>query len=267
MRPIKVVVALVLGLIISAVFLAIFTHLFDNHERVGHFDIYTNPKVPDSSVHSALYYRRRRLTERLNGYHVDPNNPDRILFSSDDDGREGPCGSFLYDGRVAQLTRLRRWPYAVGSWSPDSRFILIDRTTVRELVTGKEIDLTESISKDDGSRVELNLLQWSPDSQRLAAEIGVSPDKQGWDRDLVEITMEPLSVKYVATIRNSSLVWTDQQFRWTDGELQVAVPTTPERTVIVKSPDAFGWVLSPPSVPAAPQIHEHDCTAVEPGGH
>ena len=54
MKPVQVVVALVLGLIVSAVFLAISTHWFDNHERVGHFDVYTNPKVPDSSVHSTL---------------------------------------------------------------------------------------------------------------------------------------------------------------------------------------------------------------------
>lgn len=71
------------------------------------------------------------MTERLNSYGVDPNNPDRILFSSDDvfHGHDGLCGSFLYDGRSKQLTRLRRWPYAVGTtrdWSPDSRYILLD---------------------------------------------------------------------------------------------------------------------------------------------
>jgi hypothetical protein len=88
MKPVQVVLALVLGLIVSAVFLAILTHLFDNHEGAGHFDVYTNPKVPDSLVHSALYYKQHRLTERRNSYHVDPNSPDRILFSSDDEGSE-----------------------------------------------------------------------------------------------------------------------------------------------------------------------------------
>jgi hypothetical protein len=134
-------------------------------------------------------------------------------------------------------------------------------------MTGKEIDLTESISKDDGNRVELNLLQWSPDSRRIAGEIGVSPDKRGRDRYLVEISVEPLSVKYVATIRDSPLVWTDEQFRWTDGALQVAVPSTPERNVVLKSSDALGWGSNPPSVPPVMHIHEHDCSAVGPPGH
>ena len=134
-------------------------------------------------------------------------------------------------------------------------------------MTGKEIDLTESISKDDGNRVELNLLQWSPDSRRIAGEIGVSPDKRGRDRDLVQISVEPLSVKYVATTRDSPLVWTDEQFRWTDGALQVAVPSTPERNVVLKSSDALGGVSNPPSVPPVMHIHEHDGSAVGPPGH
>jgi len=44
--------------------------------------------VPDSSFQSALYYRQDRLTERLNNYHVDPNNPDRIVTSPDVLARE-----------------------------------------------------------------------------------------------------------------------------------------------------------------------------------
>jgi hypothetical protein len=136
-----------------------------------------HPECQPSSVHSTLFYKRHRLTETLNGYYVDPNNPDRILFSSD--SYDSPCGTFLYEGQSKQLTRLRSWPYAGGEWSPDSRFILLDGATVHELSTGNEIDLTQLISKDDGGPVELRLLQWSPDSQHLAGEIGVSPNRRG----------------------------------------------------------------------------------------
>jgi hypothetical protein len=254
-------VAAVLGLIVSAVLLATFTHVFENHERVGHFDVYRNPKAADSSVHSTLYYKRHRLTETLNGYYVDPNNPDRILFSSD--SYDSPCGTFLYEGKSKQLTRLRPWPYAGGKWSPDSRFILLDRATVHELITGNEIDLTQLISKEDGDPVELKLLQWSPDGQHLAGEIGISPDRRGWDRDLVQITVFPLSFRYIATIRKSSLVWTDQQFRWTNGELQVAVSSTPERNIILKAATAIGWKPKPPTTRLVPSAHEHECSAME----
>jgi hypothetical protein len=198
MKYVLIVAAVIVGVVLTMLVLTIFTHIFDNHERAGQFDIYTNPKVPDSSVHSALYYKRHRLTERLNSYSVDPNNVDRILFSSDDvfHGSEGLCGTFLYDGQSGKLTPLRPWPHGGGLWSPDSRFILLNRATVRELLTGEEVDLMDSISREDGSRVELSILQWSPDSQRLAGVIRISPDGRDLDLDLVEIRLAPLSVKY-----------------------------------------------------------------------
>jgi hypothetical protein len=34
--------------------------------------------------------------------------------------------------------------------------------------TGEEVDLTGSISRMDGNRVEPSMLEWSPDSKRLA---------------------------------------------------------------------------------------------------
>jgi hypothetical protein len=101
MKYVLIVAAVIVGVVLTTFVLTIFTHVFDKHERAGQFDIYTNPKVPDSSIHSALYYKRHRLTEKLNSYSVDPNNADRILFSSDDvfHGSEGLCGTFLYDGQ------------------------------------------------------------------------------------------------------------------------------------------------------------------------
>jgi hypothetical protein len=265
MKYTLIVVAVIVGLLLTMLGLGIFTHIFDNHERAGHFDIYSNSKVPDSSVQSALYYKRHLLTGRLNGYYLDPNNPDRILFSSDDifHGTKGSCGTFLYDGLSKQLTRLRRWPYSGRLWSPDSRFILLDRATVHELSTGEEVDLTGSVSRLDGDRVELSLLEWSPDSQRLAGVVTIAPDGRILDRDLVEISLAPLRVKYVATISDSSLVWTEKEIRWMGGELQVAAPSIPERKIIVKSPEVGGWTTNPPSAPPQPVLHEHYCSTVE----
>jgi hypothetical protein len=202
-------------------------------------------------VQSALYYKRHLLTGRLNGYYLDPNNPDRILFSSDDifHGTKGSCGTFLYDGLSKQLTRLRRWPYSGRLWSPDSRFILLDRATVHELSTGEEVDLTGSVSRLDGDR--------------LAGVVTIAPDGRILDRDLVEISLAPLRVKYVATISDSSLVWTEKEIRWMGGELQVAAPSIPERKIIVKSPEVGGWTTNPPSAPPQPVLHEHYCSTVE----
>lgn len=266
MKYALIVAAVIVGLVFTMFVLTIFTHIFDNHERAGHFDIYTNPKVPDSSVQSALYYKWHLLTDRVNGYYLDPNSPDRILFSSDDvfHGTEGLCGTFLYDGQSKQLTRLRRWPYGGRLWSPDSRFILLDRATVHKLLTGEEVDLTDSVSSQDGGRVDLSILQWSPDSQRLAGVVRISPDGgRDFDQDLVEISPAPLSVKYIATNSNSVLAWTEEEIRWIGGELQVAAPSTPERDIIVKSPEVLGWTTNPPSAPPKPVLHEHYCSAVE----
>ena len=57
MKRVRAAAAVVLGLIVSVVLLATVTHVFENHERVGHFDTYRNAKVADSSVRSALYYK------------------------------------------------------------------------------------------------------------------------------------------------------------------------------------------------------------------
>jgi hypothetical protein len=144
-----------------------------------------------------------------------------------------------------------------------SRFILIDQT-VREQVTGTEIDLTQSVSKLDGDRVELELLQWSPDSQRLAARIGVSPDGRRMEWDLVEITVVPLTFRYLATLQDWSLVWTDEDIRWTAGRLEVEDRSPDKRNIIAKSPDAIGWTSHPPTAPSPRPLHEHYCDAIGP---
>jgi hypothetical protein len=82
--------------------------------------------------------------------------------------------------------------------------------------------------------------------------------------DLIEITLAPLTVKYIATISNSSLVWTEKEIRWSGGELQVAVPSTSERPIVVKPPDALGWTAKAPTVAARPGPHETSCASAEP---
>ncbi|MGB7846102.1 MAG: hypothetical protein WBL63_10840 [Candidatus Acidiferrum sp.] len=267
MKYVLIVVAAVAGLMATLVFLIMFTHIADKHERAGHFDIYTNPKVPDSSVQSALYYKRHLLSERLGGYSVDPNNPDRISFWSDDVFHgEGRCGTFLYDGRSKQLKQVRRWPVSV-EWSLDSRFMLLDppHPTILDLATGREVDLADAISREDGNRVELLALQLSPDGERLAATVGVSPGKHPWDQDLVEITVAFLGVRYIATIPGSQYpAWTEKDIQWSAGRLQLTAFSTAERPIMVKTSEGLGWIAAAPMAAPSPVNQDRSCTPVEP---
>src|SRR3954454_5137117 len=124
MKLFLIIGAAVVVLVLTFIGIGVFTPLLDNHTQVGHFDVYTGSKQADSSVQSTLYYKHHLLTRRLTNYSLDPNNPDRILFSSDDisHGVDGACGTLLYDGRSRQLTTLRPWPHAGNMWSPDSHF-------------------------------------------------------------------------------------------------------------------------------------------------
>lgn len=263
MKKALIAAAVTIAIVVVAVQIAEFFRFFDKHDRAGRFDIYTSPKASDQHVSSALYYSRHRLTNYLNDYSVDPNNPDRIIFSSDDiyDSKESICGTFLYNGESRQLIQLRPWPYAGRSmsWSPDSRSILLDRATIRELATAREVDLTEFVSKKNGERVELKPLQWSPDSKRLAAALSVSTTSRDWGEDLVEITISPPSFRYIASRSGSSLVWTDEQIRWTGGELQVPVGGTGKQNIFVKPLDDLAWTSNPPNFPPPPLTHEHFC--------
>jgi|tagenome__1003787_1003787.scaffolds.fasta_scaffold20773502_2 hypothetical protein len=267
MKLFLIIGAAVVVLVLTFIGIGVFTPLLDNHTQVGHFDVYTGSKQADSSVQSTLYYKHHLLTRRLNNYSLDPNDPDRILFSSDDifHGVDGACGTLLYDGRSRQLTTLRPWPYAGNMWSPDSHFVILDRATVHDLITGQEVDLTNAVSTIDGKRPDFRRLQWSPDSQRLAASIMVPPPNADdrttvyRDQDLIEITLEPLSVRYVATIADSSLVWMEEDIRWVDGLLQVTAPSTPKRRIVIKSPESLTWTTRPPTMPPRPMLGEHYC--------
>jgi hypothetical protein len=266
-KKILIAAAAAIIIVVAMVEVASFFHFGDKHVRAGRFDIYTTPKAADQQVSSALYYSRHRLTDSLNEYAVDPNNPDRIIFSSDDiyHRNESVCGTFLYNGEARQLIQLRPWPYAGRSisWSPDSRSILLDRATIRELATGREVDLTAFVSKKNGERVEVTPLQWSPDGKRLAATLFVSTASRDWDEDLVEITVSPLSFRYVASRSGSSLAWSDEQMRWIDGELQVPVAGTSKQNIFVKPLDDLAWTSNPPNSPTPSPLHEHFCAAAE----
>lgn len=269
MKRILITAAVAIAIVVAVVQIADFFHVGDKHERTGHFDIYTSSKaVPDLSVSSALYDSRRRLTDHLTAYSVDPNNPDRIIFSSDDvyHAKESVCGTFYYDRQAMKLIQLRPWPYAGRSpitWSPDSRYLLIDRVTVRELLTGHEIDLGDYISKKDGQRPDLEMIQWSPDNRKLAARLGPIAEAGHRDEDLIEITVSPVSFRYVASIRDASLVWTDKQIQWAAGNLEVVTPAPTDRPIIVKPAEELAWVAASPTIPAPPPIHEGYCSFVE----
>ena len=257
MKYFVIVAATAVGLVATLVFLAIFTHIFDNHERVGHFDIYTTPKTADSSVHSELYYKRHRISERLDGYSLDPNSPDRIEFFSDDRfSGEGRCGDFLYDGRTGQMKRLRRRPAFV-AWSRDSRSMLLERDhpTILDLTTDREVDLTDAVSTEDGKRMELQAIQLSPDGEKLAAVVMVAPNNRVRDGDLVEITIASLGVRYIATIRNYVPDWTEKDIEWRAGRLELAISGTPQRPVTVKAPEKLGWLAIAPTAPQIGRAH------------
>jgi hypothetical protein len=69
---------------------------------VGRFEIRSEAKgLPDSHPHSSLRYKGRTLTSRLGGYHLDPTNANRLLFTADSEVEGEPCGTFLYDGAHA----------------------------------------------------------------------------------------------------------------------------------------------------------------------
>ncbi len=256
----------VVGLLVVLIMMGIFTHIFDNRTRVGHFDVYTQSKVADSHVFSYLYYKRHLLTEYPDSYSIDLNNPDRILFSSHDTfhGPEGLCGTFLYDGQLNQLRQIRRWP-ATADWSSDSRFVLLDRRspTVLDLATHEEVDLTASVSTN-GERLEMFALEWSPSNDRVAGVIQLMPDKRtrDFDWDLVEITISPLSIRYVATMRGDYPGWLTEDISWTEGQLQAAA-ASPHGTILVKSPETLSWTATPPSVPRRPSVFESECSLVE----
>lgn len=266
MKYFLIAVAGVVGLVATLVSLAIFTHIFDDHERVGHFDIYTTPKTADSAVYRELYYKRHQISERLGGYSVDPNSPDRIEFFSDDRfSGEGRCGDFLYDGRTGQMKRLRRWPAFV-AWSPDSRSMLLEREhpTILDLTTDREVDLTDAVSTEDGKRMELQALQLSSDGEKLAAVVMVAPNNRVRDGDLVEITILSLSVRYIATVRGHVPDWTEKDIEWRAGRLELAVSGTPQRPVMVKAPEKLGWLATTPTAPPKPAGPDIYCPSTEP---
>jgi len=145
--------------------------------------------------------------------------------------------------------------------------MLLDPTNpaILDLATGREVDLTDAISREDGNRVELFALRLSPDGERLAAAVEVSPDNHGWDRDLVEITVAFLGVRYIATIRGAQYpAWTEQDIRWSAGRLQLAASSTPQRPIMVKTSEALGWIATAPTAAPSPGSHDRSCTPAEP---
>jgi hypothetical protein len=269
MKKILIFVAGITALLVTLLVLTTFTHLFHNRTRSGQFEIYTTPKAADSVVLSALYHKRHLLTERLSDYSLDPNNPDRILFASDDvfHGAEGLCGTFLYDGQSKHLTQLRRWP-AHGDWSPDSKSILFEganHPSVRDLVNGDEVNLTGLVSaKAEGKFLALSVLQWSPDSQRLAAALRVLPVPGAgeFDWDLVEISLAPLRVQYLATLRGDYPGWMTDDIDWSAGRLQ-PVPSSKHGSIVMKPLQEIGWTTTRPPYPppSSEGLHVLSCPA------
>jgi hypothetical protein len=252
MKKMLIFVAGVMALLLTLLVLSTFTRLFEKRTRSGQFNIYTTPKTADSVVLSALYYKRYLLTDKLSGYSLDPNNPDRILFASDDvfHGAEGLCGTFLYDGQSKHLTQLRRWP-AHGDWSPDGKSILFEganHPSVRDLANGDDVNLTGLVSaKAQGKFLELSVLQWSPDSQRLAAALRVLPVPRAgeFNWDLVEISLAPLRVQYLATLRGDYPGWMTDDLDWSTGHLQ-PVPSSKHGSIVMKPLQEIGWTTTPP---------------------
>jgi hypothetical protein len=248
-KYVLIVVAAVVGLVALLLFLTVSTHIFDDHRRVGHFDVYyASSKTADGSGRLAIYYKRHQLSDKLSGYSIDPNNPDRISYWSDDIARSRErCGTFLYDGRLGLLKRIRRRPVVV-YWSLDSRFMLLDYTepVIFDVATGTEVDLTDAVSKTDGTRVNMQAIQLSPDGERVALLIQISSDM-----DLVEVTVASLDVRYIATVREFP-VWTDEDIRWSAGRLELTVSATPQRPIMVVAPENLGWTATAPTAARKP---------------
>ena len=160
------------------------------------------------------------ITPRLNGWSVDPRNPDRILYATSEKTPRG-CGTFLLDaksGAVRQLSRRSivvsqmdrgRSVYYSNEWSPDGRYLYLGNDIGRPFVfdtrDNRTIDLTRTVSRD-GYRLSMHATEWSADSSRLAVTIAV--DGYTGDYDLTVMTIDPLAVRSVATITGSLPLWT-----------------------------------------------------------
>jgi hypothetical protein len=229
---------------------------------VGGFEIRSEQKgLPDSHSRSSLRYKRTVLTSRLGGYHLDPQDADRILLTSDREFKDDPCGTFLYDGRSNQWRQLAQWPDgfaggflgATDPWSPDGFKILLGgfgMPRVIDLVTRHETDLAAALSSD-GNQLDMSPMHWSPDSQRLAVVVhgGGRRTNSGAvtrDWDMVEIAIQPLTATYVATITSEFPRWTPEDVRCEDGHL-LAASTGRRAAIFRKPPEALTWTTMPPA--------------------
>ena len=225
---------------------------------LGSFDVYRESKgLPDSLPRASLYYRHHLLTNRYGAGALDPRNDGRILFSGDTEfnSDKDPCGTFLFDAATGRQERLAAWPDGLGpwTWSPDGRKILLvgggTAPEVLDLDTRESVPLASTVSRD-GKQLDVHALGWSPDSQRIAAVVEVPASATGshereWD--LIEITLDPLSAAYVATMRGATANWAPPEYRWQDGRL-ISVGEGRQHPIFRKADTDIGWTPTAPDV-------------------
>jgi hypothetical protein len=224
---------------------------------LGGFDVYRESgRLPDSRSRMSLYYRRHLLTNRYGAAALDPRNPGRILFSGDTESNSDadPCGTFLFDAATARQERIAAWPDGLGpwTWAPDGRRILLvgggTAPEVLDLDTRDSVVLASALSLN-GQQLDLHALGWSPDSQRIAAVVELPVQEGGRERDwdLIEITLDPLSAAYVATMRGVAANWAPPEYRWQDGRL-ISVGQGRQLPIFRKADSDIGWTPTPPEV-------------------
>ena len=240
-------------------------------ERVGNFTLRHHHESfgGHSSGPIELLYRGKVITPRVHGWSVDPRNPDRILYATTTKTDHG-CGTFFMDaksGMVRQLSPrsivVTQWGahplsgYESNEWSPDGRYVYLGNDISRPFVFDsrdqRTIDLTAAVSRE-GRRLELHATEWSADSQRLA--VIIAPDGYHGDYDLTAMTIDPLTVEYVATMTGSLPLWTTADYRWEGGTL-AASPMGKNGVSFQRQRPDLKWVASPP--PPSADVKEYEC--------
>jgi hypothetical protein len=230
-------------------------------EREGNFSFrhHRQEFAGHSSTRIELLHGGKVITPRVSDWAVDPRNPDRIIYSTEEKTATG-CGTFFLDAKAGATAKISPRAMTIhpaykdspvdfagtDPWSPDSRYVFIGNDVAQAAVFDtsslRTIDLTEAVSRD-GRRLQMDALVWSPDSRRLA--VIIAADGYNGDYDLTSMTVDPLSVQYVATMTGSLPLWTTADYRWEGSTLMVST-LGKNGSTFRKRPEDMTWIASPP---------------------
>jgi hypothetical protein len=212
-----------------------------------------------SHTESVLRYGRRILTKTLLASSADPGNPRRIIYSSREPGETVIFDGLSHRRTVVALCSLTFESLHEGQgirypWSPSGRFVAFGNDVgsphVLELASGRVSDLTQLINAS-GQRLEMQALTWSPVDDRLAVLVQPGGYNDP-DRDLVEISLHPLTVRYLGTKTDNQgkglILWESGDYGWTPNGLVLASGVR----ATIRQNAQLRWRIGPPTTPTLP---------------